>query len=773
MALRCRPGRLQRTGVFAPALLVLLPCISVAAQPLYVEIFFKVSLNGEEVAHSALLLQTDDGALALRAEDLLAWRVRLPPDSRIMHAGEYYVPLAAYPGASYEIDPTALSLSIELPPAAFEATRIRRRPVYPAPQRGIGAYLNYDLLYSDVEQHDPVASGVAEVVMFAPPKWGVLVNSALFEKLHDAPSTTRLASSWSKDLVDRRETVTVGDGFTAASALAIPVRFGGVQWATNFSVDPGFVSVPTTNIAGIAERQAVVEIFIDGALEQTSEVPAGPFEIEQISGVTGQGEIQMVITDLLGRQQVIVQPYSLGPQNLAGGVADFSVESGVLRQNYGKVSTDYGPGFASASYRRGLTDRITLGGHLEVASAFQAGGIEGAFALPRIGALGLIALCSTNTDDTGWRAGASYVYRARRYGFGIASEWTTRSFRQIGLAGDVLPPAHVDRARFNLSMGSYGNLGVSWANRELRGEDNQSVASTFYTARLGPATLILQGTRVYEPDPATTVGLTMVFPLGPSRSAQLGGTRKDNSSSGFAQYQRGLGQADTGYAYRLRTERNDDLARYDGSLALHGESGRITFDANRTGDANSYRAGLGGGVVLMDGDIFLTRPVRRGLAVVDTGDVGGITVYRNNHKVGKTGDDGRILVPQLQPYYRNQLRIDPLDAPLDATVGESEKLAVPYARAGVVVHFPVKRSHSVTLTLVDIDGAPIPAGSTVRVGTVVADTPVALDGFLYLHDLDIGQTILTIDGGKRPCQFTLDIPEDPEPLAYLGRVICR
>jgi len=754
-----------------------LHCLSVAAQLRYEETFLEVFLNGEEVTQSALLLQAVDGSFALRAKDLRAWRVRLPPDSQIMHADEYFVPLAAFPGASYEIDPATMSLSIDLPPAAFEATRIRMRPVSPAPQGGTGAYLNYDLLYTDGEQRDPTASGVAELVMFAGPKWGVLANSVLLKELHDTPSTIRLASSWSKDLVNRRETITVGDGFTAASALAVPVRFGGIQWATNFSVDPGFVSVPATNIAGIAERRAVVELFVDGALRQTSDVPAGPFEIEQISGITGQGEIQMVVTDLLGRQQVVVQPYYLGPANLASGVADFSIEAGVLRQNYGEASVDYGSGFASASYRRGLSDQITLGGHLEGTRAFQAGGIEGAFVLPRIGTLGLTALVSKTTDDTSWRAGVSFAYRTLHYGYGIASTWTTRNFRQIGFAGDVLPPARVDRAHFNLSLGPHGNLGVSWANRKLRGEDSQSVASLTYTARLEFATLLLQGTRVYEPDPATTVGLTMVFPLGSSRSVQLGWARKDNGRSGFVEYQRGLGQADTGYAYRLRAENTiqgtDDSARYDGSLALYGKTGRITFDADRTNEADSYRAGLSGSVVFMDGDMFLTRSVRHGLAVVDTGGVGGITIYRDNHRVGQTADDGRILVPQLQPYYGNKLHIDPLDVPLDATVGESETLAVPYARAGVVVRFPVKRSHSVTLTLVDFAGAFIPTGSTVRAGAEVTDTPVALDGFLYLHDLDIGRTIFTVDGGERPCQFTLDIPQDLEPLAHLGHVTCR
>jgi len=752
-------------------------CVSAVAQALYQETFLKVILNGEEVAQNALALKAIDGSIALRASDLRVWRVRLPSESKISFGDEEFIPLIAFPAAFFEIDPTTLSLTIDLPPAAFETTLITTRPVIPAPQGGAGTYLNYDLVHTDGEQSGNVTSGVAELVMFATPKWGVLTNSVLLNDLGDPANSTRLASFWSKDLVNRRESITIGDGFTTASALAVPTRFGGVQWGTNFSVDPGFVSVPTTSIAGITERQAVVELFVDGALRQTSSVPAGPFEIEQVSGMTGQGEMQMVITDLLGRRQVIVQPYYLGPTNLASGVEDYSIQAGAIRRDYGKASTDYGSEFAGADYRRGLTDRVTLGGHMEVTETFQVGGVEGAFVMPGFGTLGLTALMSSSSEHSGWRTGLSFDYRTRHYGFGFASKWTTRDFRQIGLGVGTLPPSREDRAYFNLSMGFRGNFGVSWAKRVLRGEDSQSVVSAMYTVNLGFTTLLLQGVKVYEPDPATTVNLTLVIPLGLSRSAQLGGAWERDGRTGFIQYQKTLGQADTGYAYRFRAENSDhgirSTARYDGSAALHGRNGRIAIDAAYYDESYIYRAGLSGGLAFMDGDVFLTRSIGHGLAVVDTGGVGGLTVYRENHEVGSTDKDGRILVPQLHPYYGNRLSIDPLDAPLDTTVDEIEKFAVPYTRAGVVVRFPIKQSHSVTLTLVDSAGDFIPTGSIVRAGSVAAHEPVARDGFLYLRDLDIGQTTFSVDIDEQTCEFTLNISHHSEPLAHLGRVTCH
>jgi outer membrane usher protein FimD/PapC len=67
----------------------------------------------------------------------------------------------------------------------------------------------------------------------------------------------------------------------------------------------------------------------------TSSVQPGPFQLTNVPIVTGAGQMQLVVRDLLGRETVISQSYCIAPVLLAPGVTDFSFEAGALRENYG------------------------------------------------------------------------------------------------------------------------------------------------------------------------------------------------------------------------------------------------------------------------------------------------------------------------------------------------------------------------------------------------------------------------------------------------------
>ena len=45
----------------------------------------------------------------------------------------------------------------------------------------------------------------------------------------------------------------------------------------------------------------MVEVLLENARQVQEQVPPGPFEIESLPVVTGAGELQLRVTDLLGR----------------------------------------------------------------------------------------------------------------------------------------------------------------------------------------------------------------------------------------------------------------------------------------------------------------------------------------------------------------------------------------------------------------------------------------------------------------------------------------
>ena len=151
-------------------------------------------------------------------------------------------------------------------------------------------------------------------------------------------------------------TLRVGDAISATGAWGRAVRFGGVQFGTNFATQPTLVTTPLLAARGEAIVPSTVDVFINGQRVANETVPPGPFAIESLPAITGAGELQVVVTDALGRQQIVSRPYYSGPTLLRAGLNEYSVEAGAIREDYALESFAYGELFAAGTFRRGMTD---------------------------------------------------------------------------------------------------------------------------------------------------------------------------------------------------------------------------------------------------------------------------------------------------------------------------------------------------------------------------------------------------------------------------------
>ena len=99
---------------------------------------------------------------------------------------------------------------------------------------------------------------------------------------------------------------------------------------------------------------STVDVFVNGAPVASESVPPGPFSIDHLPVLTGAGQLQVVVTDALGRQQVLTQPYYSGTALLRPDLAEYSFELGSIREDYGHRSFAYGDmlGVAIVSARR-------------------------------------------------------------------------------------------------------------------------------------------------------------------------------------------------------------------------------------------------------------------------------------------------------------------------------------------------------------------------------------------------------------------------------------
>ena len=80
---------------------------------------------------------------------------------------------------------------------------------------------------------------------------------------------------------------------------------GGLQWATNFSTQPGYITFPQPGMSGEVALPSTVDLYVNDALRMSQEVPSGPFSIQDLPVTTGQGDARCCVATCLGAKQVI------------------------------------------------------------------------------------------------------------------------------------------------------------------------------------------------------------------------------------------------------------------------------------------------------------------------------------------------------------------------------------------------------------------------------------------------------------------------------------
>ncbi len=729
-----------------------------------------VVLNGETVTEGALAIQGPDDAWALRVVDLRDWRVILD-DARIMtFNGEPFYRLDALEGGIVEFDDRTLVLTLTLPASSFEETSVARtrRSTLP-PQSGRGAFVDYDVQYLTGDGVRERLDALLELGAFD--DLGVLVSDFRLGDITDETELVRLETSFTKDFPDHRASVRVGDSITVGGVLGRPVRFGGVQLASNFATDPNFVTFPLPTIGGLAEQNSVAEVFLNNTVRVSEEVPAGPFEIDNLPVVTGAGEVQLRVTDLLGREQFLTQSYYVSPRLLKSGLSEYAVELGFERERFNDKNFDYGRPLTIGSYSYGLTDQLTGDGRLEISDDRQVLGVGGAALL---GPAGLVSAGVVGSRDDGAGEGyevfADYEYRAPNFNVGLRTEYAHEDFRQIGQ--DNEPIKRTDQLALGVGLSDFGRAGAILINTETRNNQDRRSLVGNYSVPLGPGSFLLSALKNLDPDDEFALTASYSLPLSPVRSVTATGNYRDNASGARFQYRRGRGGTDLGASYRLATEVGENPRRVDGTIRYDAPQATGTLDAVYADDDVTARANVSGSVGLIDGRPALSRRLGRAFGMVALPGHPDVTVYLENREVGRTDGDGYLFLPRLNPYQENRIRIRSEDLPLDTEIEAEELVAVPFDRSGVRVAFNVQTTRSALATLLDAAGIPLPAGMELITEDGALEARVADQGLAYIKGGVEGPTHLVSKPGLP--MHRCPLPALPaEPMSNLGEIRCR
>jgi len=765
--------------------------------------FLRATVNQVDVGDVLVILRGND--LIMKVADLERGGMRVEGGKREKHDEDVLVSLRSLaPKVNFVFDERSLTLTITADSTLFGSVAFDLRAKRP---EGIiygsapSLFVNYQAGVNEIQDGSHGAGSA---------RWNGFAESGLSVRghlLYASGQRSAIDGSWERlmtnltlDLRDRLTSIVFGDVNATSDPLGGAALLGGMSVVRNFGLDPYFVFLPTQQVSGTALTPSTVDVYVNGQLVRREALPPGQFTMQNLPVTSGSGQTQIVIRDALGAIQSVVSPYYLALGTLAKGLQDYSYNVGFMRQNYGVrgSSWDYGPPAFLFRHRLGLTNWLTVGARAEGNLHMLSGGLSLSLRLP-VGELGAGGAASGQDGLAGAAAIMSYSYVGRILNFQVGARYQNKEYTTLNLApfsmmsvnsspSAVLSPAH--RQRWDLlgsvarNIGKVANVSLQdeateWLDQGWTNRITLSVNRTITRWMYAFATVGEIYSRILPVEYDTFVGLSFApaesVTAGVSRSDHRGGAGSGGATQATLQQSLPLG---TGLGYRVVASQGQNTVN-EADAQYQGAYGRLEADYQHVGwGANAGHASLtgSGGIVLIGGDVFLTRQVQDGYALIKVPGLPGVHGTISNQIVGTTNKKGNLLIPNLLSSYGNRIGIDDKDVPLEYNIKSTELTIAPPHRGGVVVSFPVRRVQSVSGTvLVEERGtAMIPSYGQLIVH--VEDKPVysPLDeaGNFYLENVPPGSYSAEVQYATGSCMFPMEVVAGAAALVDVGTVRC-
>ena len=783
-SLRASPRRL------APRVLILLLALlgltgPAMAQPSETErAILQVSVNGIERGEIVVVLRSPD--VLVRVVDLERAGLIGFGGRRETVGGDVHVSLISLaPAVTYELDERALALRLTATPSNLTTNIqdfLQSRPPGLVYTQDPSAFLNTSMTGIDFDRFTWTGEGGLSI------RNTLLYGTAFRDEMG---VFSRGLTSFTVDDRDRLVRWLVGDRFDSTGPLGGSANLGGLSVSREFTLDPYFVRFPTVGLSGAVLTRSVAEVYVNGQLLRREFLPPGPFELRNLPAPVGSGTAEVILRDAFGRQQVISSPFYFTSSLLRAGVQEWSYDLGFRREQQITGLGEYGPWAALGRHRVGVTDDLTVGARIEGGADLVSGGPIATLRLP-VGEIELTVAGSRSDTEDGWAGSLAYSYASRLFSVGWALRTSSGHYVTTSLKAPEDRPRLEATALVGFPITTRSTVTLQYTHTDFRDAGPQERVSGSVSMRLtGRASLFVTASHARQPEqkPETSVFTGLTYFLGDSTTATASHevSRHQNTTAVEAQRSLPLG---TGLGYRLRAVRAEqDLPQeegrsggstvdYQGLADLQYQSQYGFYEAayERINGRSSSMLTAAAGLVAIGGGVHLSRPVQEGYALVTVPGVPGVRASLNNQEVGRTDSRGRLLVPNLLPYYGNRLGISDQDIPIDYSIAVTDRLVAPPVKGGSVVTFPARRVQAFVGTLVVET-----AGRTVTPAygqlTVTADgqtyeSPIGRDGEFYLENLPRGRHAAIVDHKDAVCRFTLETPVSAASLVEVGTVRC-
>ena len=763
------------------------------AQPRLVvsEAILAVQVNLE--AKGDFLVQVaQDGDVLVREADLRDLDIsNLPYETKAIER-EPYVSLRSLSGVTFELDNERLVLSIRVDPRALARRQVvdlapQRNPNvrYPAPA---GAFFNYNLTQS----HDDL-SGTGTNAAAGEFGWRVgevlLTGDAIAteDRVTGVTRRTRLNTSLIQDRRDTLQRLVIGDFVSVPqSVLGSSLRLGGVSFSRRFDIDPYYVRFPGQIVSGTAALPSEIFIYSNGALVRRERVLPGAFDLQNLVSVTGLQVTEVVVRDVLGNEQRIVDPFYFSETLLREGLDEYTVDIGAERREFGTRSNNYGSVGFSGLYRRGMSDSLTLGARAESLGGRHNLGPTATLRLGTLGVLGSGIAYSSGPLGGGAALNFAHSYQSQQASVSVALRFEDRAYARAA-------SSTIDARRYDFSVTASraltagSGIGVAFTSTSPWVAPATRTASVTYRRRLTRDTYFSATARHTSGAGAGdevlfTLTWNLDGPLGQRPLLTAQAQRQGDRHVETLQVSGGNPDAG-GPLYRLAAERQtDDFAsRTVLNPMLQYNFRRASVRAEAFHDSLTHatrtEVGVQGGVAAVGGEWSLARPVRDSFAIVKVGDAEGVRIYANNQPLGRTGAGGTFFVPRLASYFENPVAVEDKDLPIDYTVPETRFIVSPALRSGVLLDFKARKVKAIAGKLVRREADAVrafgDADGSVSVEGKELPLVSARDGSFYIENVTPGRYRGEATRRGERCRFELRVPESSEIVVDLREVACE
>lgn len=502
--------------------------------------------------------------------------------------------------------------------------------------------------------------------------------------------------------------------------------FYGAALRSNSSMRSWTASGYAPLISGVATSTSRITVSQGGYTIYSKVVPAGPYQLDDISPVSN-GDLLVTVEDDSGAKTVTTYPVATLPTLLRPGEYNYNFaigEKSISNELKDAFSSDQGA-FLLGSFDYGLaTTTINMAGILQ--DKYQAGGIGVTQPLGQWGAFASnINLSKAKYDDDSSEQGASFAFKyAKSFSDRTNLQLLTYRYQSAGYREfasfdpDRRNHTSTEKVRYEAILSHRLDndvyFGASLWQQSYWDNDKEAVGAnlSINTTIFGDTSLYVNGSysrNAYSnrDEYSTSLGVSIPF--------NIGEIRHYNSNS--VGYSRGGGTTfNTGVSTTVDERFNYNLNANTDSKGSAGASASIgyAFDAVQTNlavsqnrDRTTMSGSLSGSaIVTAESGLLLTKQASDTVAIVKIKDMPGIT-FNGSQPTNEKGETAVFL----SGYSPTSININTENIPTDAELLNTSYNVVPTEKAIIYREYNFTNVHRYILRIRDVQGNIVTGGS--------------------------------------------------------------